>query len=496
MSTKQSPDGRTASPDGVIVRPSKFWSRRPGANERKQDLSRRRFLFGLGGVAVALPFLETFAPRTAKASDADVAPFAIFCRQGNGVQQQTDDEPERFWPSYGAGAITKAMMEGDADRAVSRLSDHAAKLNLVRGIHFNFPGNGCGHSGGGNQCMTAAKVSDTPSGADSLSMGESIDNRIASEMTPGTEPLAVYVGRKYGYLDEVMSYRAPLNLRAAENNPYNVYQDLFGLSTIDPDQLVKLQTRRKSVNDLVRGEMQTLLSRSDLSKSDHDRLQQHFDSIRDLEVGLLCGFSDGDVANLDAQQANIDNDDSFGDICKLHMDIIALAVACGSTRAVTLQFGSGNTGQQFTIDGVKQKSYHKISHRIDSDGSEGPPIPDADVLHHKIDQMHADLFKYLLDKLDAVELTSGTLLDMGVAVWLNDLGEKYHSYNKVPHIMAGGAKGFLKTGQYIDLDTTTNNKILSTIGAAMGCKNGQGEPLDDFGDSSLEKGQISELLAG
>jgi hypothetical protein len=44
-------------------------------------------LRGLGGAAIALPFLETFAPKKAKAGEGDAPPYAIFVRQGNGVQQ-------------------------------------------------------------------------------------------------------------------------------------------------------------------------------------------------------------------------------------------------------------------------------------------------------------------------------------------------------------------------------------------------------------------------
>ena len=60
--------------------------------------------------------------------------------------------------------------------------------------------------------------------------------------------------------------------------------------------------------------------------------------------------------------------------------------------------------------------------------------------------------------------------------------------------MAGGAGGFLKTGQYLDLNGVNNNKLLSTIGAAVGCKNAAGGPLDDFGDPGLAKGMISEIM--
>lgn len=459
-------------------------------------MRRRKFLLGALGATMALPFLETFAPKRAQAGEGDVEPFAIFCRQANGVQQKTDDEPDRFWPSFGPGALTKEMLLGDSGRALSELGDYADRLLVVKGVKFAFPGNGCGHSGGGNQCLTAAKVSDMPSGNESLGMGESIDNRIQRELgKPGVEPLTLYAGPKYGYLDEVLSYRGPLDLRAAENNPYNVYQDLFGLSNADPDQLETLRKRRMSVNDLVREEMTSLLARKDLSKADRDRLDLHFSSIRDLEIGIVCGMSDGDVANLEAISQNATANDNFEAVVKLQMDIITLAMACGVVRAATLQFGSGNASIEFTINGVKQKSYHKISHRIDSDGADGPPIPDADLLHHEIDRIHARLFKYLLDKLDAVPLGAGTLLDAGVAVWLNDLGEKYHSYNNVPHILAGGCKGALKVGQYVDLGGVTNNRLLSSIGAAVGCKNDAGQPLDDFGDPGLQKGTLGEILA-
>ena len=421
--------------------------------------------------------------------------FAVFSRQANGCCQAQGDEPERFWP-HELGPVTQASLTTtDADRAVSELAEFADKLLLVRGAHFNYPGNGCGHSGGGNQVLTAAKVSVDPAGNLSLSMGESIDNRIQRELgKAGVEPLTLYVGPKYGYLDEVLSYRAPKDLRAAENNPYNAYSDLFGLSGVDPAVLQQLRDRRKSVNDLVREQMQSLLSRKDLSKADRDRLDLHFTSIRDLEIGLVCGLSDGDIATLQTLSQNATNDDYFETVCHLHMDILALALACGVTRAATLQFGSGNAGVEFTIDGVKQKSYHKISHRIDSDGADGPPIPDADILHHKIDRIHANLFKYLLTKLDAVKLATGTLLDAGVAVWFNDLSEKYHSYDKLPFILAGGCKGALKTGQFLDLPQFTHNRLLSTIGAAVGCKNAAGDPLDDFGDPELPKGNLSQIL--
>ncbi len=460
-------------------------------------ITRRRMLRGLGGAVVALPFLETFAPKKAKAGGSPDTPrYAIFVRQGNGVCQETD-EPERYWPSSGPGSLVQGTLAADTGRALSELAPYASKLNILKGLDFAFPGNGCGHSGGGNQVLTAATVSEDPAGNESLSTGESIDNRIARELgAPGAqEPLTLYVGRKFGYLDEVLSYRNGYELRAAENNPYNVYVDLFGLSNQEPEELERLRRRRQSVNDLVRGEMQSLLARGDLSAKDRQRLDRHFTAIRDLEVGITCGLSDSAVADLEAIQSNIEDDGYWERVCELQMDLIALTMACGVRRAATLQLGCGNDQTQYLIDGVVQKPFHKISHRIDSDGAEGPPIPDADILHHKIDKLLLGKFRYLLDRLEEVELSQGTLLDYGVTVMTNDLGNKYHSYTDVPFILAGSGLGYLRTGQFVDAGGVTHEKILNTIGAAVGCVNGSGAPLDDFGDPSLEGGQLGSIIA-
>ncbi len=446
---------------------------------------------------MGLPLLEGLLPKSAKAGPADLPPFAVFLRQGNGVAQETSDgEPERYWPSLPIGALAAGDLASSADRALSELTGLEPKLSIVRGAKFAFPGNGCGHSGGGNQCLTAAQVSAMPSGNESLSLGESIDNRIVRDLCPpGTEPLTLYVGRKPGYLDEVLSYRNAYELRAAENNPFEVYQNLFALSGLDPDQLAELRARRKSVNDLVRADLQALLSSGALSGSDLVRVEQHLDAVRDLELGIVCGLGDGKVAELDAMQANVTNDDYFEDVARLQIDLAALAMACGVTRAATIQLGNGNDGTLYWIDGVKQKSFHKISHRIDSDGAEGPPIPDADVLHHKIDRKLLGLYRYLVETFDSYDLGGATLLDRGVLVMTNDLSNKWHSYSNVPFLLAGSAGGALVGGRYVDVAGATHNVVLNTIGAACGVKNATGGPLDDFGDPSLAKGVVSELLA-
>jgi hypothetical protein len=121
-------------------------------------------------------------------------------------------------------------------------------------------------------------------------------------------------------------------------------------------------------------------------------------------------------------------------------------------------------------------------------------------LHHYIDRHFAKTFKYLLDLLAAYQLPTGeALIDCGISVWYNDNGNgPGHSSTNVPWIVAGSAGGFLKQGQYIEAtdDGGGNHaKLLCTLGSAAGLRDANGEYISDFGDPSLPKGVLDELLA-
>jgi hypothetical protein len=459
-------------------------------------INRRRFLTGVGGAVVALPLLESarWVSRAGAEPPAKKV-YSFFIRQGNGVQQAGyNNEPERFWPRT-LGALTKDNLATvNSDRTLSILADHAAKLTFLRGTRFGFPGAGCGHSGGLNQCITAANV--TGSGKDSLATGESVDMFIHKRVNgPGQEPMTLMAGPQSAYLAHGLSYNGPSQLRGARNNPFAVYTTLMGLSA-SPDVLQQIATRRKSVNDLVRTEMQELLGNAELSKADRTRLDMHFQSIRDLEVAMACQLPSDRVMSMQTIGSAFEQNGNRVKVAEFMLELTALAFACDATRTGTLQIGVGIDKTRYTVDGVLQNTFHRISHRVDSDGSDGPAIPDADLLHHKIDRIFAGLFKFFLDKLESYPGPSGgTLLDDSIVLWTNDLSNgPPHSYQNVPQIMAGSAGGYLKTGHYIDGGNTTHNKLLNTIINAVGIRNTDGTLWDSFGDASLQRGVINAMI--
>ena len=78
-------------------------------------------------------------------------------------------------------------------------------------------------------------------------------------------------------------------LRSAERNPWEVYKSIFGLPDDMSSSLLEQQiaAQRKSVNDLLREQLEALTNNRSLSRQDLIRLELHQDSIRDLEVRMM-----------------------------------------------------------------------------------------------------------------------------------------------------------------------------------------------------------------
>jgi len=465
-------------------------------------IQRRTILKGLGGFTLALPFLEGLrSSRSARAGEAVVDPYAIFLRQANGCACAQDTEvgaeDEKFWPTQ-QGELTAETMTG---RALDELLDHRQHLLAVgvNGEYFDF---GDGHARGALQGLTSRGPVVTGAGGDSEAAGESLDHRIGRELNPdGRDSLFLYAGQNSGWLGGAcISYRGPGNRRAPLHNPMTAYQTIMG---VDGEELSELLVeRRRSVNDLVREQMSALMANPRLSSEDLQRLQLHRSAVRDLENTLACNFTAEQEAALEGQAAGYDSDDGDQVLAavRAHMDIAVLAVACGYTRSVAIQVGNGNdasTRYRNLDTGQMMENFHFISHRRFSHDSSGDVIPGSDRLHHFVDRHFAQAFKYLLDRLAEYQLPTGTLLDAGVSVWLNDQSNgPGHSSTNLPYILAGSANGYFRQGVYVKTEEDgTHCRLLNMIGTAVGLRNGSGGDLDDFGDESLPKHPIAELRA-
>lgn len=490
---------------------------------RQGHLNRRRFLRGLGGAAVGLPLLESLPgcmmPPPPGAPDGDEGPFAIFFRQPAGVAtaQSSDElgaEPERFWPR----ALGRLTMENVEGRALDELGAWLDQLLVVGNVNLQYDRSfGDAHANGAFGSLTAGGPLPGTRAPVVEAAGESIDNFLARQLSgPDASSLYLHAGAIAGWLGGAcISHRDAGVRHIAERDPHQAFLRIMG-SPARAEAQGAATERRTSVNDLVRDQLDELMRSPRLSRADRSRLEDHFDAIRDVERRVVCQV-DEDLARRVAEGSALHdspNGDALLTTVRLHLEVAALAVACGASRSVVIQVGDGNGGDLRFVDpdtGALMENFHFLSHRRtahDDDG--GAIIGGSDVLHHKVDRQFAQLFRHLLEQLASYRLPDGrTLLSSGIAAWYNDNATgPDHCVMDVPWILAGGAGGRLKQGEYVDAIPRSGghrlcgrdappsvHKLHNTIATALGVRKPSGDVIDDFGDPHLERGLLDSLFA-
>jgi len=434
---------------------------------RRNAVNRRAFLRGAGTVAIGLPFLEGLPERSAWAAGAQPV-FTLMMVGSCGVVGK------QFFPAA-KGPLTTSGLAGATDKAVSALSAHAANLLFVDNVNWVQGGpKSCGHAEGLVQSLTGAAPGSSGNGA--YSSGPSADMVISKAVNPsGTDPICLYSAAKGAYISDRISFKAAGagQVRAGDQNPYILYSKLTGLTTTtstgttttDP-VAAQLAANRKSVNDLVKAELTSLMNNPVLSADDKMRLDQHFQSIRDVEVqmgnmGLMCTTTGLDTTTLNSYKSSFSfkTDGMIESVSLLHMQLVALAFACNYNRVATLQWGDGTDGTKYNVEANSRGwTFHQISHRIMSDSAVGND-PTAETAHHEIDVLRMQTLAKGLDAFNSRNLASSA-----VVLWTTHISDgPSHSGKNVPHIIWGNGGGFLKTGQYIDGGNVTNNKMQNTL---------------------------------
>jgi hypothetical protein len=465
----------------------------PFPGSRRSRINRRAFLRGTAGVALGLPFLESLPERSAWA--AGHAPvFSLFICAVEGIV------PAKFFPA----AIGELTPEGlaAAGKATSALAGHAKNLLFVRGI--NWPANNRSDSRVESLCQALTAVPPSGSGSMATASGPSADWVIAKKVQPGVPPLTLYAGVK-GYVSERLSFGEGGTRTAASNNPYELYQKLVGIvaangtptpGATEAERL--LVESRKSIHDLVRDDLRGLMGNSRMSMADRQRLQQHFDSIRDMETTMDgmgdemvrgCTWGGVEISKLEALKTfKFTQDGMIEDIARLQMSLVAMAFACNYNRTATLQWGDGIDGTVYPVPSNEtlQWRFSFICNGVQSDSvyAENPLAAQA---HAEIDEVRMQTLAAGLEHFKARGLS-----DKSFVLWTNALGDcPVGSFKNLPMIIWGDGGGYLKQGAYVDAGNTTNSPLLnSLISAAI---QDTGETMENFGAGPA--GQLAAVLA-
>ena len=452
--------------------------------------SRRAFLRGAAGATVALPFLESMPERSPWAADGDKPVFGFFICAVGGVVRSS------FFPDA-TGPLTAAGLAA-AGKATSQLASHADNLLFLSGVNWAANSMSDSHIEGLCISLTAKAPFRDQSSSFALGASASADTYIAARVHRGKDPLALYAGNTQSFGGQRLSWAQAGQLTPVMTNPYTLYLQLMGLAgpdggmTADDRRTAQLLlASRKSVHDLVRDELTTLMQHPRLSAADRQRLQLHFDAIRDAEKTMTgmagdaldaCSSLGLDVTTLEALSTYKYDAHRTDEIVRLHMSLVAMAFACNFRRAASLQWGDPYDRTVYDVPSNADRKwiFAFISHRLMSDGASGSDFGDplAAQAHAEIDVVRMKTLAAGLDHFRARGLA-----DQCFVMWTNHYAEgPSHSFRNIPHIIWGNAGGALKQGQYLDANGTTNSPLLTTlINAAVKDTH---TTVTDFGDGT------------
>jgi hypothetical protein len=446
--------------------------------------TRRTFLRGTAGAVLALPFLESLAPRLARGQSV-IPPKRFIVLKSFSTQLVKEWYPaftgngyvlknSKYSDSRGDGTtlLTQKLVSG-ANYTWAPLGDFKTatgisgilgpslnpfldKLTLIRGLDFLPAVN---HNYGGLLGNFSSCTAATPCDADSLPDVPTIDQVLAYSpkvyaSTPTLRCLHITQGvtDSMSYSDYGMVGGAVEQLKA-RTNPLDAFNDVFG--TDPPDPAATGPDRNKLLVDRVYADYVKLKSNSRLSADDKVLVDKYVNLVAELQAKLsvtptLSCTAPATPPSL-ANNSNLDTTD----ITKkwdLFLDVVSAAVMCDRTRIITLgihkALGPGPDSSDPTLVGFYHSedasggTWHGLAHDFSNDNSRR-------MLKGINAWIASEVFAKLLTKLDVTEMGDSTYLDNSLVYWGNELGFNHIAYS-VPCLLAGSAGGFIKPGRYLD----------------------------------------------
>lgn len=425
--------------------------------------SRRHFLRG-AGVALALPWMESLP---AKAASRPPLRFACIYFS-NGV------EPEHWW-AKGSGA---AMELGPGPRP---LMPHREDILFLRGLYNQSAvASTSPHLGRMPNMLSGATVSLDPA---VIRVGATMDQVMAQNIgsqTPvpslvlGIEPneLRLEDGLSMIYGSNI-SWSTPAKPATKEIYPARAFDRLVGDGS----------GRRldRTILDSVLEESQSL--RTKVSGSDRRKLDEYFESIRDIEKRIdrasreqrLEGWRPS-LKEPDMPRPGENLPQNVPDHMKLMLDLVVLAFQMDKTRIVTLMLNNDLSQMNFSfLEGVKGALHLDLTHNGKAAA--------AEAMYLKTNQFHIQQFAYLIERFKKIDDGGQSLLDSSVLMGCSNLFDgDAHSAEQMPIVLAGRANGTIKPGRVLDYtDRGDDNRRACSL--YLSIMDRMGVKLDRFGDT-------------
>ena len=444
--------------------------------DRVRWLSRRAFLGG-AGTLVALPFLESLAPRTARAASA-VGPKRFLAWYFTcGVSAITD------WTPTGSG------MNWQPSLLLMPVTPLKNKITVLSGL--NNAGHGPDHTYGTAAFLTGSLFANG-------TINQSIDQVIADGLQagPGKTPIpSMPLGPldtncepfgNCGFIQNI-SYGKTGTPITKETDSQNAFNRLFmggsPMAAADPAAKAR-QALRKSVLDAVNNDAKNLSGL--LGKNDKARFDEYLTSVRNVEA-QVSGVST-DMASMMCSGTKMPDGLTMtakpdGNLLEAEIDaftsVMTLAFQCDMTRVITFMMTAG--GSRYAPMGYTD--YHLgITHH---------GVADWQPKFRAVVTWEVLKYTQFLQKLDAIKEADGvtSILDNTAVFCSSEIGEgNSHNHNNMPVLLGGGLGGTIKSmGQHVQFAKgETFADLFMLIAKNMGIP-----PMTKFGDTGT--GLITDL---
>ena len=428
------------------------------------SITRRSFLRGAGQICLALPFLETFA--SAKATTTPPPKRMVFLGGGFGFTKDT------FYPTESGRFSEIGLTEG-----LLPLKRHQDDITMVA----NLTNLGATNPHGGSvSYLTGANVAGTP--------GKGFFNSTSCDQL-----VAQYLGKETRFPSLALSATEPdgsqnsghgpgLSLSWDDSgnpipgisSPLELYRTIFSNPADSPDGLNRRLAKKHSILDIVRLDGGSL--KRNLAKSDHEKLDEYFQGLRQIEKGLerqsLWSEIPKPKAPFDEPVQIMPGEEEI----KLMYDMIIIALQTDSTRVLTYR----QPVCSILIGMGIQLKAHSLSHY----GFSNPRT----LASRERDKKCSELFAHFLDRLkEAKDIDGSRLYDNCIVSYGTNL-RSGHELKNLPAILSGGGAKNIKHGRHIILskeDTPLANYWLTLMQEA-------GVPRERFSHST---GILPELLS-
>ena len=393
-------------------------------------IDRRNFLRA-AGISLGLPTLESFG-----ASSEQPSPRRMIA-----INQDLGFIPKLFFPK-GEGR------EYELSSYLERIGCHRDEFSVFSGL--SHPGVDGGHRAD-KSFLTAAPHPGRASFRNTISLDQLMANEVGHETRFRSFSLSINDSRSLSYTQA--GVEIPTIKSASE-----LYKKMFlqGDQKAIEAQVERLK-RRGSILDVVMGQSKALNKR--VTTADRERIDQFETAVRSLELRLTeaQAWEMRPKPKVGAQMPDYPSDKKqFFEMIRMMNDMSRLALQTDSTRVITLFLGSVRTPGVDFGNGRTIGGYHNISHH----GKDEAKL--KQLAEIEIGQM--ELLNELLQGLNEVEETNGTLLDNTMVLYGCHMGDaNIHNNKNLPVVLAGG--GF-KHGQHLAFNED-NNAPLANLYVSM-----------------------------